>query len=351
MKKSLLVLLSAVVISIQSCKNNTSDTILYSYENGVFTINEGPFQNGSGEISFYDKNTFIQTKDLYFKNNASHLGNVVQSFNAEKAVGYVVVNNADKIVLVDMVNFKYQATIAGLRLPRQMKRVTANKAYITQWGDSIGSVKVYDYKTNQITKTIYLGKGAENMLLLGNRIYVTCNGAFGNDNKLGIIDIEKDSLLSLVSIGPNPDGIVADATNNIWILCAGQYISTFNNLDANGRLLRYNTLLNSIDIDVMMPSIYSQPRNLQINTEKNILYYNYDGAVYAKSINGATIGTPLINGYFYGLGVEPVTNKIYCADARNFVSDGQVKRYSNTGVLQDSFQVGVAPNGFVFRQP
>ncbi|NNK80996.1 MAG: hypothetical protein HKO93_05830, partial [Flavobacteriales bacterium] len=45
----------------------------------------------------------------------------------------------------------------------------------------------------------------------------------------------------------------------------------------------------------------------------------------------------------------PANGDIYVSDAGDFVSPGGVERYSEAGSLIDDFEVGIAPNGFLFR--
>ncbi len=53
---------------------------------------------------------------------------------------------------------------------------------------------------------------------------------------------------------------------------------------------------------------------------------------------------------FYGLNYYSSGNVLYVADAGNFTASGTVKKYSaSTGTLLDTYNVGVAPNGFVFN--
>jgi hypothetical protein len=111
-------------------------------------------------------------------------------------------------------------------------------------------------------------------------------------------------------------------------------------LDNNGNVLQS---LNFTDNS-------QSPSNLIINKSKDILYYNYAGAVYAFPINSGTLSSvPFIDRNFYGLGIDPKNDLIYGGQASNFSQTDYFFRYSNTGQLLDSFNVGIAPNGFAFN--
>ena len=51
---------------------------------------------------------------------------------------------------------------------------------------------------------------------------------------------------------------------------------------------------------------------------------------------------------YYGLGINPHTGDIYIADAKDYMSDGAVLRYSAGGEKLDEFEVGVCPSKFAF---
>ena len=68
----------------------------FPYDNGVFITNEGPFQSGSGTITFYDKATGLTQEKIFETVNAMPLGNIVQSMNIFNNKAYIVVNNANK---------------------------------------------------------------------------------------------------------------------------------------------------------------------------------------------------------------------------------------------------------------
>jgi len=70
------------------------------------------------------------------------------------------------------------------------------------------------------------------------------------------------------------------------------------------------------------------------------------------SIDANTLAsTPFIsnnNNNFFGLGVHPINEDIYVADALDFVQSGIVFRYSSTASLINQFTVGIIPGRFSF---
>jgi hypothetical protein len=73
------------------------------------------------------------------------------------------------------------------------------------------------------------------------------------------------------------------------------------------------------------------------------------GTIYKMSVNASSLPTaPFINQTFYGVGVDPVSGKIY-GGLEEYLANTYMLRYTESGVLLDSILVGIAPNGFVFN--
>ena len=49
------------------------------------------------------------------------------------------------------------------------------------------------------------------------------------------------------------------------------------------------------------------------------------------------------------MAVDPKTGDIYVTDAKNYVMNGMVYRYSNDGVLLNSFEAGIIPSAMLFK--
>ena len=54
-------------------------------------------------------------------------------------------------------------------------------------------------------------------------------------------------------------------------------------------------------------------------------------------------------GLLYNMAVNPNTGDIYVTDAKNYMMNGTVYRYSDDGVLLNSFEAGVIPSAMLFK--
>lgn len=356
MKRELFYLsILAPLLFVIGCKKDdpktTPDTVR-TYSSGVFITNEGPFGSGTGTISFYDRSNGSVTNDIFQTKNGYPLGNVVQSMEIFSGKGYIVVNNAGKIEVVDGASFASNGVITGLTYPRYFLGINSGKGYISEWGTGgvSGAVKVVDLATKTISATINTGKGAEGMVKEGDYVYVACSGGFGNDSVVTVINAITNAFVTNINVGANPKSIKVDANGKIWVLSTGQWDPTYSFLIKTGKLVRIDALSNTVDLSLSFSSTVSQPSNMVINSGRTILYYSYLGKVYSHAITASTLNsTSTIDRNFYSLGIDPSNDYIYGSDAGDFSSNGKVIRHNSTGAVVDSFQVGVIPGSFYFK--
>jgi YVTN family beta-propeller protein len=352
MRKFKLNLLLITLLTAFACTKNEDATPSGKYSSGVFIVNEGPFQTGTGTVSFYNRESKTVENDIFQTINTRPLGNIVQSLEIHNNRAYIVVNNAKKVEVVQAWDFKELDTIQGLEMPRYFLGIDENKGYLSQWGAGgvEGSIKVIDLKTNTVTKTISVGKGAEKMLKVDGKVYVTCSGGYDNDNRVFVIDSQKDEVSATITTADNPNGIVLDANNKIWVSCSGksQWNGTASVTVSKGGLIRINPTNNQIEQSLAFSK--HGGGNLNINAGKNILFYTFDSKVFSQNITDNSLNTnPLIRRYFYGLGFDNQHNLLYAADAGNYVSNGKVIRFNANGSAVDSMNVGLIPSGFYFK--
>lgn len=356
-KKWLTISLAAFVITISGCKKDTpqpsnNTTTTGAYDAGIFVTCEGPFGSGTGTVNFYNRSTGAVSNDIFQTANSIPLGNIVQSMSIYNGKGYIVVNNASKMEVVNASDFKSTASITGLNQPRYFLGIDNSKGYVTEWGSTgtNGAVRVINLTNNTISSTISTGSGAENMVKVNNSVYVACKGGYSNDSVVTVINSSTDAVSTNINVGPNPSGIQVDANGKIWVLCGGEWNSSFTTLVKTGKLVRINPSTNTVEQTFTFTSATSSPSNLAINGAKNKLYYTYQGNVYTQDISASSLSsTGFISRSFYGLGVDPTNDYVYGADAGNFSSNGYVIRFNTAGAKVDSFQVGIIPGGFFFK--
>ncbi len=344
-------LISVLAILLFACGKNEDATPTGKYSSGVFISNEGQFQTGTGTVSFFNRETKTVENDIFQTVNGRPLGNILQSLEIHNNKAYLVVNNAKKVEVVQAWDFKEVGTIQGLEMPRYFIGIDDKKGYVSQWGVGgiDGSVKVVDLQTNTVIKTIAVGKGAEKMLKLDNKVYVACNGGFASENRVFVIDTQKDEVSATIVTPDNSNGLVLDANNKIWVACSGrsQWNGSASVTVSPAQLVRLNPISNQIEQSFAFER--HGLGNLVINSGKNTLFYSYSGRVFSQSINAGINTNPLISRSFYGLSYDINTDMLYAAVGGNFSSNSKFIRFNISGVAIDSMNVGIAPNGFCFK--
>lgn len=340
----------ALSVTLQSCtKDDTTPTPdPKNYHAGVFIANEGPFQSGTGSVSFWGRDGVTRDNHIFDTVNGIPLGNIVQSISSYFGKAYVVVNNANKIEVADAVTFESKGTITGLALPRYFVAFNEQKGYVSEWVSfgAPGRISVVDLNTNTVTSTIDVGIMPDKMIIAGGKLYVVNS----NDSTVSVINPQTDAVVNTITVGDWPCGIEADLNGNLWVLCAG--IPSWTGSTATSpTLVKFNPNSPNAQVTIDFGTPDNNPSRLTINGSRSKLYYLYSGGVYQFDINSTTLSSsPVINRYFYGLGVDPVDGNIYGADAGNFVETGKVIRYNTSFTAVDSLSTDVAPSEFWFVQ-
>ena len=321
------------------CENCTT-TSVSTDSSDVLIVNEGNFGWGNGSLSLYVPSTKSISNNIYSQaNNSLPLGDVIQSTYQFNNKVYVVANNSNKVEVLNKNTFINETTITGFNSPRYFLPINNNKAYVSDLYSN--SLQIVDLNSNTITGNINTNGWTEKMLLHNDTAYV-CDMT---NNNLLIINTSNDNLIDSVKVGVEPNSLVLDANNKIWIMCSGGF------QEDNPKLIRFNPQTRSIEATFVFSSINESPGSLSVNSNKTQLYF-LNSNVYTLNINATSLPSSALitnNGNtFYGLGIHPASEDIYIADAVDYVQSGFVYRYSSSGSLIDNFNVGIIPGNFLF---
>lgn len=356
-KNTLWALLAVVTFSFIACEKG-DEKPESAYASGVFISCEGVFGSGTGTMSYYNRVDSARGDIFAAENSGSKIGNILQSYNVFQNVGYLVVNNANKMITIDPKTFVATGTYdTGFVLPRYTLGVPAlsatipSRVYVSTWGkDGLnGSIRLFDLTAKKISRIIPTGKGTSKMILVNGKIWAVNDGGFGKDSTVVIINTGADTVVEKrIEVGLAPTDIVSDNNGNVWVLCAGYFDRT-----GGGKLvqIREEKVYRTFDIPKFSSS-------LVLDNAKTTLYFVGGNKIYSKDPTNFNANNPslfLENTAFkglYSLGVDPKTGYLYVGDAIDFTNGGQVFIYDVTNkalktVLKNN--IGVAPNGFYFN--
>ena len=345
MKKLLYLFLS---LSILSGCNEPEDAFPQRQENltpyegseeGVFVLNEGNFGWGYGTIDYIDLRKEEVLSSIYEQANQELLGNVVQSISYFQGYYYAVVNNSQKVIVIDPQTFIKVGEVERLISPRYFLGIDEEKAYVSDlYADAI---HIINPSTFEKTGEIPTGGWTEQMILLGKYAIVAAYG----EQELLIIHTETDKIVKRIALEGPPNSLQLDKNNFLWV-------STGAGDDQQAHIYQLHPADFSIRKDIVLDAATGGPTHLRTNPAQDSLYYLQQGVYKMSILADAAPTTPIIeetpSTLFYGLGISPEGN-IWLADALDYVQRGWARRYTGTGVAIDSFRVGVIPNSFLFH--
>ena len=349
MKIKLLVLILAALASCSDDKIIEKEA--GAYANGYFITNEGPFQNGSGSITFVGDDGIV-SQNVYKTVNGEDLGNIVNSMYVFDKRGFIVVNNSSRIVVVDRETMEKIAVIQGNGIdnPRHFI-VSRGMGYISNWGDPFDAgddfISVVDLSTYGILKTIPVGEGPERMLSTPEGLYVALQGGFGFNRQVALIDTEVNEVKQSIEVGEVPNSLVRDGSGNVWVLCGG--VPAWTGAETSGSLVRIGPGgSNAVALDFEE----TQHPGL-LNFDGGRLFYLLDGKVYAMSPSSGELPSQSLaglDGFYYAMTVR--NGDLYGTDAGDFASEGSAKVYSvASGALLATIPTGIIPGSVVIPDP
>ena len=337
-----LIIFTVCIFSCRKDKPETlSNAVSVSNGGGVYIINEGNFQFGNAKVSYYDFAAGNVAEDLFQPSNHAALGDVCQSIYSFNNKIYLVLNNSQKIVVVNPSNFVQAATINGFNSPRCFLPVSNSKAYVTDLYANV--ISIVDLNSNSITGNIPLKGWTEQLIQVYGEVFV-CNK---NADKLFVINAASDKISDSILIGYGANSIQEDKNGKLWILCNGD--STKN---IHASLCRINPISHQVEQDFSFADKHDFPLRLKTNGSNDILYF-INGGIFKMNIldNNLPNNSFVVKGShnFYGIGINPVNGEVYAADAIDYVQRGIIYRYKNDGTLISNFLAGIIPSDFYFN--
>ena len=345
--KQLFVRIIFLVLFVSCTDDQIEVPPVEDYSNGYFITNEGPFQNGTGTITFVGEDGGVR-QEIYRTVNGEDLGNIVNAMHVYRNKAYIVVNNSSRIVVVDRNTFEKEAVIEGngIKNPRHFI-VSGGLGYVSNWGDpndpTDDFVSVVDLDNNSILKTIAVGEGPERMVSTALGVFVALQGGYGQNNKVVLIDTDVNEVDQVVLVGDVPNSLAVDDAGNVWVLCGG--IPAWTGNETPGSLVR----IRSNDLARSSLGFEEGEHPGLLNIDGNRIFFNLDGKVYQMSPSSLELPVAPLEGpegFFYGMAVR--NGELYGTDPADFASEGSVKVFNvNSGTLLSTIRAGIIPGSVV----
>ncbi len=359
MIKKYLIILVVLLSVIVSCTKDPVETIYFDFtgNKGVYVLSEGNFMYGNSSLSFYDPLAKRVYNQIFQARNGAPMGDVAQSMLLWNNLGFIVVNNSGKIYVIDSKTAEFKGNISGLNSPRYVHVVNEQKAYVTDL--YARKITIFNPSTFQKTGTIsvinsnaeFKQHSTEQMIAYKNLVFVNC---WSYDNKILVIDSNSDRLVDSLEVFKQPNSMVLDKYNKLWVLTDGGFEGSPYGYEQPG-LLKIDAETREIERSFRF-ALGEHPQKLAINPTGDTLFY-LNRHAWKMSVNDKRLpehafitseNTSLYGG-FYSLGIDPATSEVYVGDAIDHRQNGIVRRYSQAGTLIDEFKVGISPGYFAFK--
>jgi glutamine cyclotransferase len=342
-----------------SCSKSPVETVFFDFSGnkGVYVVNEGNFMYGNSTLSFYDPEAKRVYNQIFISRNGAPLGDVAQSMYLWNNYGYIVVNNSGKIYVINSKTAEFQGNVSGLSSPRYVYVLNSQKAYVTDLYAK--KITIFNPETFQITgkisvinsKSQFNQHSTEQMVPYKNLLFVNC---WSYDNKILVIDTNTDQLKDSIEVFKQPNSMVLDKNNKLWVMTDGGFNGSAYGYEQPG-LLKIDAETREIERTYRFP-LGDHPIKMCVNPSGDSIYY-INRHVWRMSVTDKKLPEiPFISsentntyGGFYSLGIDPSTNEIYVGDALDHKQNGYVRRYSRAGNLIDKFKVGISPGNFAFK--
>lgn len=330
----------ALLSGIVSCSSdNDNDEQEIFYGNGFLFSNEGTFGKPEGDVTFVTADLNLKQNNVFALNNGgAKLGDVLQmiAFNGENA--YLLLNNSNKIQIVNRYNFKANGEItAELNSPRYMAFAN-NNIYVTN-DKYNGSkyVSIYKASDRSFVKKITFTDAAERIVEAGNNIFVQ-NASFGFGNKITYINTSTNEVQSTITLPAGNINKIISNNQNVYAIAADAADSYIYQISSTGNITKTTTLTGIADA-----------KNLEISNGK--FYFSSAKNVYAMDMTAtAAPAAPLftvansVDQYSALYGFSVINDKIFTSDSNGFTQDSKIVVYSTTGAIIRSFTTGIGSN-------
>lgn len=343
-------LMVASVVFLFSCNDDEKQVVPETLSSEAFyVVNEGSFLANNASISFVSESGEV-SNNYFAVINDRELGDVNQSMSISSDYASIVVNNSQKVEIVNAESFTSVKTISGLSYPRY-SLFNENELYISN-GANDGKVYVTDAKF-AIVDSIVVGKGPEKFLKNNGDLLVVNTGGWGVDSTVSVIDMTTHAVKKTISLSDIPKDIVKDAEGNIWVICSGRTIYDDNWAkigETASKIWKINGSSYAVDKNFTIGELGTHVSQLEINKEGTQLIFTSGKGISTIATSAEKDNsTVIVSGSFYGLNVDANTGEIYSPLSSDFVSGSTLKRYSTTGAELASYEVGIGANAVVFK--
>ena len=315
---------------------------------GILVGNEGTFQFNNASIGVWDETTNQYLGERFRQANQAQLGDILQHMWIDGDRLWLVVNNSQKIEIVDRRDFRRIATIRPIHSPRYVAPASDTTVWVSQiWEDSI--VVVHRQRFEVLYKLPFPPGWSEDLLPIDQWMWISSPSLYTGpaQHHLYRMHIDPPHTLDSIAVGASPTRLLQSDDTTVWVLCTGH---------SNSRLLPSLYAVHAHTFEVMHE--HSLPvhtgalgSGMCFDPNSGNLYILY-GDVFVLS---TLASSPQIKEWlpargksYYSIGWLTDMGILLLGDAVDFVQRGVVEmRKPPDTTLLNSFRAGIIPSLFI----
>jgi hypothetical protein len=333
----------AIIFTLIGCRTDRPpidiEPIIMSGGGEVIISNEGNYQYGNASVSIYDPISNTSSNSHYESVNGTKLGDVCQSIGFKNGRAFIVMNNSSKIIVVNENSFEWQSDILGFVSPRYMLPINNSKAIVTELFTD--SVAIVDMNDGRIDKRVFVGGETENLLEVFGKAFITSP----DRGQVYILNTQSLNLIDSIEVGLGASSITEDVIGRLWVLCNG-------GVNGAGSLYCIDPESHQVLKAFQFEDETQSPWRLCMNASNDTMYY-LNESVYKMGIHSTVLPTePFVKSNthnFYSVGFNPTNNELYVGDAVDYIQQGIIYSFDQSGTEKANFKTGIIPGEFYFR--
>ena len=377
MTRQITLLLSCIILLL-SCRKeeeivHSTDTNVTEGEQsesikGFFLLNEGNMGSNKATIDYFDYETGVYTKNIYAERNpgvVKELGDVGNDIQIYGDKLYAVINCSHFVEVMDVNTAKHitQISIPNCRYLAFKDRY----AYVSSYAGPVlidpnarlGYVAKVDTVTLQVVDTCTVGYQPDELVVVGNKLYVANSGGDrvpNYDNTISVIDLETFTEIKKIEVAINLHRLELDKYGYLYVSSRGDYYytpsKTFIIDTKTDQVIKTLNLLPNTEMTLCGDSLYIYSTEWSYLTNSNTISYAIYDVAKRKTVtrNFITDGTEKEIAIPYGIAVNPETKEFFVTDAKDYVTPGTLYCFNPDGTKKWSVTTGDIPAHFVFTR-
>lgn len=335
---------------------------------GFFLLNEGNMGSNKATLDYFDYETGVYTRNIYAERNpgvVKELGDVGNDIQIYGNKLYAVINCSHFVEVMDARTAKHitQISIPNCRYITFKDRY----AYVSSYAGPVqidpnarlGYIAKVDTVTMQVVGECTVGYQPEEMVIVGNKLYVANSGGYrvpNYDRTVSVVDLDTFTEIKKIDVAINLHRLELDDNGMIWVSSRGDYYgknsATYVIDSRTDEVTDEFKLLACSNMTLVGDSLYMYSTEWNYNTQENAITYAIVNVRTKKVVtrNFITDGTDKQIRIPYGIAVHPRTREFFVTDAGDYVIPGRLYCFTADGRQKWSVETGDIPAHIAFTK-